>query len=94
VYLSQNLRLLNLPRGRLPSSKSDLRDGEPVVSIISQALARLDEAYRVTVLPSDIVIVLCNSMIERSRWNGPSSLYRVGWNRLTSDPEVITGRAF
>jgi hypothetical protein len=50
----------------------------------------VDEAYRVTVLPSDIVVVLCMSMSERSRWNGPSTLYRVGW----SDPEVITGRNF
>jgi len=30
---SNNLRFLNLPRGRLPSSKSNLRDREPVVAI-------------------------------------------------------------
>lgn len=46
-------RLLDLSRCGLPSSKPNLRDGEAVVSTVSGS--RLRAAYRVTVLPRDIL---------------------------------------
>jgi hypothetical protein len=46
-------RLLDLSRCGLPSSKPNLRDGEAVVTMVSRYSLRA--AYRVTVLPRDIL---------------------------------------
>jgi hypothetical protein len=48
-----NSRLLDLSGSGLPSPKPDLRDGEAVVTTVSQSRSRA--AYRVTVLPRDIL---------------------------------------
>lgn len=55
AVLASNSRLLNFPRGGLPSSKPNLRDGKSVVS--DHQLRPLSGAYRVTVLPSDISVI-------------------------------------
>ena len=55
TVLADDSRFLNFPRGGLPSSKPNLRDGESVVS--DHQLRPLSAAYRVTFLPSDISVM-------------------------------------